>query len=259
MNNQRVILDGNQEIIPPEAVQETKRETLNVDEAIGQFKDYQRLCKELLTNEDYSKSKDKKGNWVRRKNKSAWRKLARAFQVTTRILDKEVIRDQETGRVIEATFLVEASLPSGRTEEGWGECSIWERGHEYDTVDNKGQVTCKGPCNGRKHFTKPDHDIPATAHTRAKNRAISDLIGAGEVSAEEIDGQKAISRSSGSDDIYPNIRVAMAEIRTRIKESGNRASDEEILRQAHILYEEGHIMEDILKEIQEERKQPPGD
>jgi hypothetical protein len=26
----------------------------------------------------------------------------------------------------------------------------------------------------------------ATAHTRAKNRAISDLVGAGEVSAEEI-------------------------------------------------------------------------
>jgi hypothetical protein len=34
---------------------------------------------------------------------------------------------------------------------------------------------------------KADHDCEATAATRATNRAISDLIAAGEVSAEEID------------------------------------------------------------------------
>ena len=31
-----------------------------------------------------------------------------------------------------------------------------------------------------------EHDVYATAHTRAKNRAISDLVGGGEVSAEEM-------------------------------------------------------------------------
>ena len=31
-----------------------------------------------------------------------------------------------------------------------------------------------------------EHDILATAETRAKNRAISDLVGGGSVSAEEI-------------------------------------------------------------------------
>jgi hypothetical protein len=39
-------------------------------------------------------------------------------------------------------------------------------------------------CNGRLHFSHPG-DVSATAFTRAKNRAISDLIGAGEISAEE--------------------------------------------------------------------------
>ena len=35
----------------------------------------------------------------------------------------------------------------------------------------------------------PNHDIPATAMTRATNRAIADLIGAGEVTAEEIQAE----------------------------------------------------------------------
>src|SRR5208337_5081409 len=37
-----------------------------------------------------------------------------------------------------------------------------------------------------KKFSHPDHDPYALCHTRAKNRAISDILGLGEVSAEEI-------------------------------------------------------------------------
>jgi hypothetical protein len=58
---------------------------------------------------------------------------------------------------------VKAISPDGRYAEGFGNCSKFERG-----------------------FTKHNHDIPSTAMTRAINRAVSDLIGAGEVSAEEI-------------------------------------------------------------------------
>ena len=54
-------------------------------------------------------------------------------------------------------------MPNGCFADGWGNCSRGERG-----------------------FAHPNHDIPATAHTRATNRAIADLIGAGEVTAEEM-------------------------------------------------------------------------
>jgi len=99
---------------------------------------------------------------------------------------KAIIRD-DRHRVISGEFSVEAVAPNGRTAIGWGSCSIEERAHQDDKIDGKGKVICPGPCDGRKHFSNPDHDVPATAHTRAKNRAISDLIGAGEVSAEEIE------------------------------------------------------------------------
>jgi len=43
----------------------------------------------------------------------------------------------------------------------------------------------------------------ATATTRAKNRAISDLIGAGEVSAEEMDGQRPRDEENDSSKAAP--------------------------------------------------------
>ena len=57
-------------------------------------------------------------------------------------------------------------MPTGRYADGWGNCSRQE---------------------GNK--AHPNHDIPATAMTRATNRAIADLIGAGEVTAEEIQAE----------------------------------------------------------------------
>ena len=62
-----------------------------------------------------------------------------------------------------AEYVVEAKAPNGRSAVGVGIASIHER-----------------------QFSNPEHDIPATAHTRAKNRAFADLFGLGEVSAEEI-------------------------------------------------------------------------
>ena len=76
---------------------------------------------------------------------------------------KEDIMKTDKNRVIEANFIVRATLPSNRFADGWGNCSRGE--------------------GGKAH---PNHDIPATACTRATNRAIADLIGAGEVSADEL-------------------------------------------------------------------------
>ena len=145
----------------------------DVEMAIEQWNAYQRLCgKEGILNEtDYQKiwvkEKDEHGQYqvVQRefKKKSAWQKLARAFNVDTTIVEKELIRTK-TGRINEAYYCVRATLPNGRSVESDALCNRSEKG--------KSKIK--------------DHDIMSIAKTRATNRAIAELIGAGEVSSEEI-------------------------------------------------------------------------
>lgn len=134
---------------------------VDVDEALKEWEVYQELTDKLLNPSDYQTTRDGQ----KFKKKSAWRKYMRAFRLSDKVLEKEIIKNEE-GATVESTFLVKVWSPDGRSAEGWGNCSIREP----------------------KRFTKPDHDIPSTAMTRAINRAVSDLIGAGEVSAEEMEG-----------------------------------------------------------------------
>jgi hypothetical protein len=149
----------NQEIV---AVEDNSAaiSTVNVDQALQEWQAYQTITEKMLDETDYQ---DIQGR--RFKKKSAWRKYARAFNITTEIIDKDIVKTDK-GAVKEASFIVRATLPTGRYADGWGNCSRQE---------------------GNK--AHPNHDIPATAMTRATNRAIADLIGAGEVTAEEIQAE----------------------------------------------------------------------
>jgi hypothetical protein len=132
---------------------------------------YHEVCRALLTRNDYARIGGED-----RKTKSAWRKLAQAFNVSDRIIERIKDFDAE-GRTVRAEFVVRATAPNGREAEGVGIASKFE---------------------GRG-WSNPEHDIPATAHTRAKNRAFADLFGLGEVSAEEITEEASKgSRGSGS-------------------------------------------------------------
>ena len=152
----------------------------NVDVAIEQWDAYQKLCKGLLNETDYQeiivKEKDENGNYVKVKRhfkkKSAWQKLSRAFNVDTHIVDRDIERTK-MGRVKEAYYCVRATLPNGRSVESDALCSRAEKG--------KDKVS--------------DHTIMSTAKTRATNRAIAELIGAGEVSAEEISAEKLLTKN----------------------------------------------------------------
>lgn len=135
--------------------------TVNVDQALAEWNAYQEITEKMLDDTDYQDIKGKKY-----KKKSAWRKYARAFNINTEILKEDIVKTEKTGAVKEASFIVRATLPNGRYADGWGNCSRGERG-----------------------FAHPNHDIPATAMTRAQNRAIADLIGAGEVTADEIQAE----------------------------------------------------------------------
>ena len=152
----------------------------NVDVAIEQWDAYQKLCKGLLNESDYQeiivKEKDEDGNYVKVKRhfkkKSAWQKLSRAFNVDTHIVDRDIERTK-MGRVKEAYYCVRATLPNGRSVESDALCSRSEKG--------KDKVS--------------DHTIMSTAKTRATNRAIAELIGAGEVSAEEMSAEKLVTQN----------------------------------------------------------------
>jgi hypothetical protein len=128
-----------------------------VADVVALQKAFHDLCIALLEDDDYQNIRGK-----RYKKKSAWRKLAAAFNVSDTLLE-ETTKRNEDGRIVRATITVRATAPNGRSTEGLGVASVYER-----------------------PFNNPEHDIPATAHTRAKNRAFADLFGLGEVSAEEM-------------------------------------------------------------------------
>ena len=130
---------------------------IKVDKAVQEWKMYQAITERIINNTDYMMIKGK-----RFKKKSAWRKYAKAFNISTEIIREDIIKSDK-GLVKEATFVIRATLPDGRFADGWGNCSIYE-----------------------KERAHRNHDIPATAATRATNRAISDIIGSGDVSSNEI-------------------------------------------------------------------------
>ena len=101
-------------------------------------------------------------------NRSGLRKIQTAFRLSDEIVSEEYEYGdlgENSQHIVMAKIRVRVWGLGGRQAEGIGLCSFNEPGKKY---------------------TKPDHDIPATAHTRAKNRAIADLVGGGVVSAEEM-------------------------------------------------------------------------
>lgn len=181
---------------------------ISIDEAVKQWQEYQELTKRLLDETDYQGGSDGRAY----KKKSAWRKYAKAFNVADRVTFEDIQRAQPgdgsnlpPGFPIYARIRVEVKQStSGRLAEADHECHAGERccptawGESCPKRAWDGHYCCSRGCSGRKHWSHPG-DIPATALTRAKNRAISDLIGAGEVSAEELEmaGVPASARRQG--------------------------------------------------------------
>jgi hypothetical protein len=102
------------------------------------------------------------------RKKSYWRAVSTAFRLSVEIVSDAEYVDENGGRHWLAT--AKATAPDGRSATGDGSCSASEK------TDRQGRPT--------KMATL--HNIRAHACTRAKNRAISDLVGFGEVSAEEL-------------------------------------------------------------------------
>jgi hypothetical protein len=100
------------------------------------------------------------------KKKGYWRKLATFFNLSIEVVEEraEEIKNNE-GQVVNKVwhFVVRATAPNGRSVIGSGSCDMLEKGT-------------------RNTY----HNTRSTAETRAYNRAVSNLVGGGEVSAEEV-------------------------------------------------------------------------
>ena len=167
---------NNEELAVVESTTAPLLQQADVEGTVAFFDNYQDLTTALLSEDDYQNAGNKKF-----KKKSAWRKYGTAFNLSDHVVEKEIIRD-DNERIISARYEVEAVAPNGRRAVGVGACSIFDKLKRDDTVE-------PSPFELRKRFSNAEHDVISTAHTRAKNRAIADIIGTGEVTADEVDAQ----------------------------------------------------------------------
>ncbi|MDP9266380.1 MAG: hypothetical protein M3O91_09735 [Chloroflexota bacterium] len=159
------------------------RPLASTEDAIANWNAYQDLTRRLLVASDWQTFREggKEGRFVK---KSGWRRLATHYGISIEMVDERLGHDHDpkvcarirfpeqmkTERdcgcgVSFARYVVKAIAPNGRSVTGIGICSTGEK---------------------NRRFTRQDHDIATTSWTRAVNRAVSDMIGAGEVSAEEV-------------------------------------------------------------------------
>ena len=133
------------------------RPAVSAMEAVAAWKEFQALKKAVLDPSDLHRIKDK--DFIK---KSGWRKFATFYNLTDKIVEEEKMQIDNTEYIWKIKVICTAA--NGRETEGVAMCSSKEK---------------SGP--------RQMHDTYTTCHTRAKNRAISDMIAAGEVSAEEME------------------------------------------------------------------------
>jgi hypothetical protein len=147
---------------------------MDVDQVVNGMQAYQELLPRLLDDSDYQAADGKK--FVK---KSGWRKIARAFNLSVTLIASKVERGAD-GMPLRAEVTARAIAPNGQVQDADGYCSADEPRF--------------GNARGKQ---KLENDLRATATTRAKNRAISDLVGMGEVSAEEVQAGGGPSEGGG--------------------------------------------------------------
>lgn len=131
---------------------------LQVAQAFGQYREIQAALDEAMP-----ETMVKIGQKMHR-TKAYWRAIATAFNLSIVCIEEKHI--QGSGKSTDWGWLTtyRASAPAGRCADGDGSCFVSEKSGRAGTV----------------------HNVRATAHTRAFNRAVANLVGFGEVSAEEM-------------------------------------------------------------------------
>jgi hypothetical protein len=149
---------------------------LDIAQTKAAMQTYQEGLQSLLDVTDRQTFATRDGDQRSFVKRSGWRKIGTWFELSFETRSIDVDRDPKTGQAIRARVIARAIAPNGRYAEGEGAADKTER-----------------------VFSKLEHDLQATAATRALNRAISNLVGMGEVSAEEVSVEEVDSDAAPID------------------------------------------------------------
>lgn len=159
---------------------------IDPDQVVAGMAAYQALLPRLLEPSDFQDA----GQGRKFVKRSGWRKIARAFNLSLVLVRASVERDAD-GNAIRAEAVYRAIAPNGQCQDDDGYCSI----DEPRFADAKGRQ-------------KIENDLRATATTRSKSRAIADLVGMGDVSAEEVSAG-SVATLEASDELQRLARNAI--------------------------------------------------
>jgi hypothetical protein len=163
------LIDSDEKAITP-----TEIVMPNVQMTIEVMRLFQEIKEKVLDDNDIVIISNKR--YIKR---SGWRKIALAFNITTEI--KEIQREKIDDKYVVRT-IARAIAPNGRISEEVG-------------ISDSSEFT--GNLKGTLH------NIESKAVTRAINRAISNLVGGGELSAEEIlEGPEELSDKKQDNDEF---------------------------------------------------------
>lgn len=188
-------------------------------EALKAYKQLQRALDEAMPDQvmEMPGGRDEEKRHFRKKG--YWRAVAVAFGLTVEPTDerREVNDTFEDGRPNFGYIVTyRATAPNGRTAFGDGSAFAIEKAPKFRCPHPEDPTKPKGR---RVHFPAeacPDfdalfswrslpaqateHNVRSHAHTRAFNRAVSNLVGFGEVSAEELTDEDRRESSTSKDD-----------------------------------------------------------
>lgn len=158
---------------------------VNTSEVVELYERFENLKAQLLNDTDTVDIQGK--NHI---CKSGWRKIATAFNVSIETVS--VQRDMNDG-VIRYTATARASAPNGKSSISTGiatstESNFLQPVRDHDVDESDPDIVFVDGKNRRIPDPRAvsEHNIATLAETRAKNRAVSDLVGGGEVSYEEM-------------------------------------------------------------------------
>lgn len=112
------------------------------------------------------------------RKKMYWRAIATAFNLDVQLVDEKRIAEEPTPNDWGYVVTYRATAPNGRHADGDGSCFAMEKSYAAQ---------------------RTVHNVRSHAHTRAFNRAVSNLVGFGEVSAEEAEKDEHPSEPGSHD------------------------------------------------------------
>lgn len=168
--------------VKEELAPEVLRPAGSVAQIVAAYKEYEELKRQLLTDNDWYSVAGQPPKLKR----SGWQKLATAFALEDDLVEETEMQDSVDPAHWTVKITVEARAKSGRSSTGVAACST----REFQwRVDPDGRITYPQPSKrtGQFEVMPLAHFVRTKAHTRAKLRAIADMLGGAEQVEDELE------------------------------------------------------------------------